>query len=469
VNLQADTLHKRVAEALRDHAMLAATRDTAVRKQSARLEAWAELGDIEALRTLAADIKRHTLDNLDAYLHRFTERVKAAGGRVHFAATRGDAVRIVADIARDSRARTCVQAKSMAAEEIGLRHALEELGLAVYETDLGEYVAQLAGDKPSHIVAPIIHKSRREIARVLARELGFGYTEDPAELVALVRGHFRGVFRRCDMGVSGVNFGVAETGTICLCTNEGNGRYVAGRPRVHVALMGIEKLVPRLADLSVFLKLLARSSTGQRLTVYTTLLTGPRRAGEPDGPRELHVVVLDAGRSKLLAGPFRESLACLRCGACLNVCPIYRNVGGHAYAGPCPGPIGQVISPVLGVGQRCLELPHASSLCGACLEACPVRIDIPRLLLEHRSEQVERGELDRIKRFTYRVVFLAMRHRWSYRLGQRLMRAYLRRRATGGWVGSLPGLAAAWTGCRDVPVPPAETFREFWAREHPYD
>ena len=465
----ANAFNQRAAAALQEPAMLAAVRDTAARKQQGRLEAWAQLRDLPALRDLAADLKRHTLDHLDRYLAQFIERAEALGARVHTAATCRDAVDIITRIARDAGAETYVQAKSMTAEEIGILRALQKLGLEAYETDLGEYVVQLDGDRPSHIVTPIIHKNRRAIAQTLARALDCPYTEDPGRMVAAVRRHFRDVFRRADLGLSGVNFAVAETGTMCICTNEGNGRYAVSRPRIHVALMGLEKLIPRLADLSVFLKLLASSSTGQQITVYSTLLTGPRRPDDPDGPEQLHVVILDAGRSQVLGGPFREALACLRCGACLNVCPVFRNVGGHAYASTYPGPIGKVISPLLGVGEDCHELPHASSLCGACLEACPVKIDIPQLLLEHRAGQVEGGRLDRVKTLAYRLAFFAMRRRWTFRLGQRFMRLFLSALSRDGWVRRVPGPAGGWTEARDIPVNPAQTFHDYWAEEHAHE
>ena len=400
--------------------------------------------------------------HLDEYLARFIDRLESLGARVHTAATRDDALATIKRIVRDAGAKTYVQAKTMTAEEIDVRRALEHMGLHTYETDLGEYVVQLDNDRPSHIVTPIIHKNRRDIANTLCRALDTDYTEEPGELVALVRRHFRDVFRRADLGLTGVNFAVAETGTLCICTNEGNARFVTARPRVHVALMGIEKTIPRLADLPVFLKLLTTSSSGQPLTAYTTLITGPRRAEDPDGPEQLHVVLLDAGRSDILSSPYRDALACIRCAACLNVCPVFRNVGGHAYASTYSGPIGKVISPLLGIGDACYELPNASSLCGACLEACPVNIDIPRMLIQHRADQVAAHRVPFSKSLAYRLAFWAMRRPWTYRLAQRFLRRFLSARATDGWVDSVPGPFAAWTDARDLPVLPPQTFRDWW-------
>ncbi len=306
-----------------------------------------------------------------------------------------------------------------------------------------------------------MHKNRRAVAATLSRALGLVAPEDPAALARHARGYLRDIFRRCDLGVTGVNFAVAETGTLCICTNEGNGRLTATRPRVHIALMGIEKIIPRLADLAVFLKVLARSATGQPITVYTSLIHGPRRSGDPDGPEQLHVVILDAGRWAIQRSEYRDVLRCIRCGACLNACPVYQAIGGHAYGSVYPGPIGSIVTPMLGDGTGA-ELAYASSLCGACQEICPVRIAIPDLLIRWR--QMEAGRLlpawERAALWAYARI---ARHpaAWA-RLGRWAM-ALLRRLGRGGWLRRGPGPLRAWTTVRDLPVPQRSAFREWWA------
>src|SRR5262249_45486005 len=284
---------------------------------------------------------------------------------------------IIVDIARQTNCKRAVKSKSMTSEEVHLNPALEASGVEVTETDFGEYIIQLAGERPSHLVAPAVHHTRESVARVLSNHLGQQLPDDPKTLALTGRRVLREKFFAADLGITGGNFAVAETGTIVLITNEGNGRLTTACPRVHVALVGMEKVIPRFADLPVFLKLLARAATGQTLSIYTTMITGPRQKGEIDGPEEFHLVLLDNGRSKVLATPFRESLQCIRCGACLNACPVYRRIGGHAYGGVYSGPIGSILTPLYDSLADNPHLPHASSLCGACQAACPVRINIP--------------------------------------------------------------------------------------------
>ncbi len=456
---------RNVETALADDVVRAAIDNAATKKIDARAAAVAEVDNFEALRDLARDIKQHTVENLDRYLDQFIASVESLGGRVHLARTADDANRIIAGIARDNDSKLAVKSKSMTSEETGLNAALQAAGVRVVETDLGEFIVQLDHDRPSHIVTPIIHKNRKIIARAFTREIGVEYTEDPQALTMHARRYLRDIFRRCDLGISGVNFAVAETGTICICTNEGNGRLSTTRPRVHVALMGIEKVIPRMVDLAVFLKILARSSTGQPITVYTSLINGPRRPTDPDGPEQLHVVILDAGRRRILQSEYREVLRCIRCGACLNACPVYRRIGGHAYGNVYPGPIGKLLAPLLCDKDHYADLPQASSLCGLCLEVCPVRIDIPDMLVRLRRDQVRDESVPWTRRLAFEWMFRALASPWKYRLAQKLARIATAPWADGQWTRKLPGPAKRLTAFRDAPRPAARPFRELWKHE----
>jgi L-lactate dehydrogenase complex protein LldF len=351
----------------------------------------------------------------------------------------------------------------MVSEEIDLAPALEQAGLEVYETDLGEFIVQIGHDRPSHIVGPIIHKDRQSIAKLFSKYFGTPYDDEPTALTRQARRFLRDKFRSADFGMTGGNFLIAETGQVCVVENEGNARQSITTPRVLVSLVGIEKVVPRLADLAVMLKLLARSSTGQHMTVYTSIFGGPRKAGESDGPEEFHLVLIDNGRSEILAGAYRETLRCIRCGACLNACPVYRSIGGHAYGHVYSGPIGALITPLFqGLGNF-KDLPQASSLCGACYEACPVKIDIPRHLVNMRRDIVERRMNGLCERNIYRLWAWMMLTPRRYRWAVRLQRWRLRKRAKGsGWINKMPAPAAGWTQVRDMPVPARRTFHELW-------
>jgi len=446
----------------------------------------AALADSSELRDHAKRIKEHTLAHLDQYLEQLESSVQRAGGQVHWAATAEDARRIVVEIARANQCQRVVKSKSMTTEEVHLNPALEAAGLEVVETDFGEFVIQLAGERPSHLVAPAVHHTRESIARLLSRHTGSDVPDEPATLALTGRRLLREKFARADLGLSGANFAVAETGTIVLVSNEGNARLTTTCPRVHVALMGIEKVIPRLIDLPVFLKLLARAATGQTLSVYTTMITGPRRPphptlsppggegrvrGEQDGPDELHLVLLDNGRSRVLGTPFRESLQCIRCGACLNACPVYRRIGGHAYGGVYSGPIGSILTPLYDSVADNPQLPHASSLCGACQAACPVKINIPHMLiglreLQHHPAAGPRGTHRKRsvpwERLAYWLWKEVLRRPWLYRLSLRLSRWFLRPLARDGGLKKLPGPGAGWTAARDFPAPATRTFRERW-------
>ncbi|MSS70672.1 MAG: iron-sulfur cluster-binding protein [Candidatus Latescibacteria bacterium] len=416
--------------------------------------------DREALRERGRAIKDEALAHLDRYLAELEASVVRVGGRVHWASDGAEAREIVLRIAREHGVRRVVKSKSMTTEEVHLNGALEAAGMEVTETDFGEFLLQLAGERPSHLVAPVLHKTRERIRALLVEKLNREIPDDPAAMAAAARAVLRDRFREADMGITGVNFAVAETGTVVLVSNEGNARLTTTTPRVHVALMGIEKVIPRFEDLGVFLKLLARSATGQKMSVYTSLITGPRRPGEADGPEAFHLVALDNGRSRILSGPFRESLYCIRCGACLNTCPVYRKVGGHAYGGVYAGPIGAVLTPLYDGLPDYHHLPHASSLCGACQQACPLRIDIPHMLVALRGRLAEEGEVSLAERLIYRAWRAGLRSPGLYRLGTWAARRLLRLMGREGWIAEMPGPAAGWTRVRDFPMPAERGFRE---------
>ncbi|MBM4073663.1 MAG: iron-sulfur cluster-binding protein [Planctomycetes bacterium] len=449
------------AAALRDDGLQAALVRLTSTLMAGNRRGYAALADSNALRDHAKRIKEHALAHLDRYLEQLEASVLRLGGKVHWAEDAADARSIILDIARHSGCKNIVKSKSMTSEEVHLNPALEAAGLDVAETDFGEFIIQLAGERPSHLVAPAVHHTRESVARVLSEHLGERLADDPRSLALTGRRVLREKFRRADMGITGANFAVAETGTIVLITNEGNGRLTTTCPRVHVALMGIEKVIPRLQDLPVFLKLLARAATGQTLSVYTTMITGPRRLGELDGPDEFHLVLLDNGRSRILSSGFRESLQCIRCGACLNACPVYRRIGGHAYGGVYSGPIGSILTPLYDSVEQNPHLPHASSLCGACQAACPVKINIPQMLIGLRELQHQR-QANRLEGLAYKMWSAMLRRPWLYRLALRLAGVFLWPLAKNGWLQRLPGPGEGWTSVRDFPAPARRSFRDRW-------
>jgi len=462
-------IHELGNQTLADAHLQEAYRSSTLRLYNHRLEAISEVPGFERLRERARALKREVIEHLDYYLEQFATNVERRGGKVHWAATAEEACSIVREIAERAGAREVVKAKSMVGEEIGLNHALEAVGIRPVETDLGEFIIQLAGEGPAHIVAPAIHKTRQDVSELFVARLGAERTEEPERLTAIARRALRERFARAGMGVSGANFAVAETGSIVLVENEGNIRFSTTAPRVHVALVGIEKLIPRFADLGVFLQILARSGTGQKLTSYTSILTGPGRPGE-DGPEEIHVVLVDNGRIAALANPqMREALYCIRCGACLNTCPVYRKIGGHAYGWVYSGPIGALITPQFIGIERARELPFASSLCAACREVCPVKINIPDLLLYLRSQAQEKAPAPRPKgslvreSTSIRLWAWVMKRPRAYALGSRLLRWGQVLFARDGWMRKIPIYPASrWTESRDFPALAAKPFRDRW-------
>ena len=448
---------------------------TTIREKRASVVA--ELPDWEQLRLAGAAIKDRTLAGLDRYLVQLEAAVTARGGQVHWARDADEANRIVTSLVRAAGADEVVKVKSMATQEIGLNEALAAAGIAAWETDLAELIVQLGHDEPSHILVPAIHRNRAEIREIFLREMGAagvpapeGLTDEPRALAEAARRHLRRKFLTARVAVSGANFAVAETGTLAVFESEGNGRMCLTLPETLITVMGIEKLVPTWRDLEVFLQLLPRSSTGERMNPYTSMWTG---VSPGDGPQQVHLVLLDNGRTATLADPNgRSALRCIRCSACLNVCPVYERTGGHAYGSVYPGPIGAVLSPQLtGLADPAsASLPYASSLCGACYDACPVRIDIPSMLVHLRTRVVEsKRDSSRVAGPEQAVMSaaawtMASPGRWARVLrAGRLGRVLGRRR---GRITALPPPLSGWTASRDAPLPPTETFRDWWARTH---
>jgi L-lactate dehydrogenase complex protein LldF len=435
-----------------------------------RAKVVAEVEDWEALRLEGADAKDEALTHLADYLERLEASLTANGAVVHWARDAAEANRIVVDIVQAREAREVVKVKSMVTQEIELNEALEAAGINAWETDLAELIVQLGHDRPSHILVPAIHRNRTEIRDIFVREMGAvgrpapaDLTDDPARLAEAARLHLREKFLRAKVGISGANFAVAETGTLVVVESEGNGRMCLTLPETLISVVGIEKVLPTWDDLSAMLQLLPRSSTGERMNPYTTMWTGVH---EGDGPQEVHVVLLDNGRSHVLADRVgRQALRCIRCSACLNVCPVYERTGGHAYGSVYPGPIGAVLNPQLRgtVSEIDRSLPYASSLCGACFDACPVRINIPELLVELRGKVVEEAGPTAESAAMKAAAWVLSDPR---RLATAQKAATIAGRLTHGrTIRSVPGLGA-WTNARDLPTPPTETFRQWWAREH---
>ncbi|AFZ68206.1 LutB/LldF family L-lactate oxidation iron-sulfur protein [Deinococcus peraridilitoris] len=430
--------------------------------------AYGELRALDDLKSYAAAVKDHTLANLDLYLAQLTEHIERLGGHVHFAADAQEAREIVVRIARETNCRSAVKSKSMVSEEIELNAALEAAGVRPVETDLGEYILQQEGEFPSHIIGPAIHKPKREVDELFWRLHGVPRGTSADGLARKAREVIREEFLAADMGISGVNFAVAESGSVVIVENEGNARLTTSAPRVHVAVMGIEKVIPRLSDLGVFLKLLPRAATGQRASVFVSVISGPKRPEESEGPQEFHLVVLDNGRSRILADPeMRASLRCIRCGACLNTCPVYQQLGGHAYGWVYSGPIGSVLDPNLLGLKEAGSLPYASTLCGACGDVCPVRIPLPQMLVTLRGRAVEAGLTSRGEALAMRSFAQVMTRPRIYRLASRGARF-------SPWRGgrlprlNLP-LLAGWQLGRDFPAPARQGFRDLWASRLQYE
>jgi L-lactate dehydrogenase complex protein LldF len=448
---------RRMAADLRHRQTIA----TAMRKyEVVRDQRQAAFQDWQGARQLASQTKWHALHHLGEHLERLTRQLEARGTQVHWASTAAQARQIILEILRQRQARVVVKSKAMTAEEIHLNEALQGAGYEVVESDLGEFIVQLRQEPPYHLVFPAMHLTRSEIRDVFARKLHDAPSDEPEALTMVARRVLRDKYLRADAGITGANFAVAETGMISITENEGNARLTSALPRTMITLVGIEKVLPRLEDLALFLPMLAVMGTGQPLTCYNTLYAGPRQPGEPDGPEAWHVVLLDNGRTGVLADPEqRDALRCIRCGACLNVCPIFRNVGGHTYGTVYGGPIGSVLTPNLLGLQPWKHLSYASSLCGACTETCPVQIDLHHHLLQNRRNAVAQRPR-RLERLAFRLFARVANRPGLWALATRLARAGMRLR--GAVNGSVLDPARAWTQTRELPPVAGQTFREWW-------
>ena len=456
-------------EALHDAALQKALNNMRSGFIERRALAAAELPEFEALRDSARDIKKHTLQHLDLYLEAYEKKVTESGGHVHFCRTPAEANAAVLAICKARGARTVTKGKSMISEEMGLNDALSRAAINPVETDLGEYIIQLRGEIPSHIIAPAVHLNKEQVEadfrRVHTHLPKDRVLTEPTQLLTEARGVLRERFLAADVGITGANFLIAETGTSIIVTNEGNGDLTQTLPKVHIVLASLEKLVPTLEDVSQLLRVLARSATGQDMSVYTTLSTGPRRPDDVDGPEEYHVVLLDNGRSAMLGGEFEDMLRCIRCGACMNHCPVYHAVGGHAYGWVYPGPMGAVLTPSLIGVDKAGHLPNASTFCGRCESVCPVRIPLPKMMRHWREREFARHLTPAAFRSGLRLwAFFAKcpaLYRFATRIGMAALALFGKR---SGRFKSLP-LAGGWTDFRDMPAPQGPTFQARWTKE----
>lgn len=458
----------RLDESLQNSFMRNAVSQAQGRFQSRKQLASDELGNWEEWRSHGEEIRQHVLDNLDYYLQQLSDNVSSRGGHVFFAATAEEATTYIKNIAREKQAKKIVKAKSMVTEEINLNTHLEEMGCTVVETDLGEYILQVDDhDPPSHIVTPALHKNKEQIRDVFTEKLGYTASSAPEELALHARKLLREDYLTADIGITGCNFAVAETGSICLVTNEGNADLVTSLPKTQITVMGMERMVPTFEELDILVSLLTRSAVGQKLTSYVTVLTGPREELDVDGPEEFHLVIVDNGRSDILGTEFQSVLQCIRCAACINICPVYRHVGGHAYGSIYSGPIGAVLSPLLGGYDDFKELPYASTLCGACTEACPVKIPLHELLHKHREVIVEKeGRAPISEKLAMKAFGLGAASSMLYKFGSKMAPSMMNPFTQNNAISKGPGPLKAWTDIREFPAPEKERFRDwFEARE----
>ncbi|WP_206922356.1 LutB/LldF family L-lactate oxidation iron-sulfur protein [Alicyclobacillus suci] len=457
------TVLKRAEMAMQDEFLRKAVRFTTDRLRNKKQTVTASFGHWEAWRERGEAIRAHTIANLDFYLGQFADNLEKQGAHVHFAHDAAEAVTAVREVVREKGAKQIVKSKSMVSEEIHINQHLEADGVRVIETDLGEYIIQLAHEAPSHIIIPAIHKNREQIRALFEADGAKNLSTETRDLTAFARHRLREAFLAADIGITGCNFGIAETGSMVLFTNEGNADMVMNIPKTHIVVMGMERILPTLSDLEVMAHLLPKSATGQNVITYMSMITGPRRSLDHDGPTDLHVIILDNGRSRQLGdAQFQAVLHCIRCGACLNVCPVYRQIGGHAYGAVYPGPIGAVLSPLLNGGEQYSDLPYASSLCGACYEACPVRIPLHDMLVHERQRQVQKGHgkpLEQLAMKGYRQMFAKP---GRYRLAVRMARSFQGPLVHNGKIRARIGPLGGWTASRDFPALAKRSFRDLW-------
>lgn len=466
--IEGATFRERARKTLQNKPMRKAVQKCVDILETRKSKAADELGNWDDWRERGRQIRKHTVDNLDYYLGLLSDNVRKLGGEVYFATDGKDAREIVSAIIKKHEAKLIVKSKSMVSEEIHLNKHLTAEGLDVFETDLAEYILQLANEPPSHIVVPAIHKSRDQIAELFSEVKGEKLSTDTPTLTAFSRYILRDKFIKADVGITGCNFAIAETGSVALVTNEGNARLVSSLPKVHIAIMGMERVLPTFEDLEAILTLLPRSATGQKLTSYVSVTTGPRKKGDLDGPEHFYLVILDNGRSKMLADPdFRQALHCTRCGACFNVCPVYRQVGGHAYGSVYGGPIGSVISSFLDDGLKDFGgLAYASTLCAACSEICSVKIPIHELLFKLRHRYVEDGNSGFTERSIFKVWRVAYEKQDTYNIAMRTAAVVQKPLVDHGYIKWGPPPLSSWTNSRYFPAISDKSFRERWDSKH---
>lgn len=464
-----ETFYDHVDQELKDSFMrnaIASAQDSLRGKKIRATTEDESFGDWEEWREAGAEIRRHTLENLDYYLHKLSENVAERGGHVFFAKTAEEANRYIEEVIRQKEAKNIVKTKSMVTEEISLNETLEAMGCDVLETDLGEYILQIDEDRPSHIIAPSLHKNKEQIRDTYREKIGYEGSENPAELTAYTRKVLREKFLRAEVGITGCNFAVADSGTVTLVTNEGNANMATTLPETQISVMGMERIVPSWEDLDVLVSLLCRSAVGQKLSTYVTAVTPDVDEGAVDAPKDFHLVILDGGRSRALGTEFQEALHCIRCAACVNVCPVYRHIGGHAYGSIYQGPIGAVLSPILGGYEEYGELPYASSLCGACTEACPVKIPLHELLIRHRERMVEgEGKTAASEKMAMKGFGMAASSPSLYQIAVKSAPTVTKPITKEGSIPKGPGPMKPWTQIRDFPAPSKENFRK-WFAEH---
>ncbi|GAF17252.1 L-lactate dehydrogenase [Bacillus sp. JCM 19046] len=455
---------KRVEKGLQDDFMRNAVSSAQERLKTSKSKAEVELGDWEEWRNLSEEIRTHTLNNIDFYLQQLSENVSKIGGHVYFAQTADDANQYIKKVAKAKNAKKVVKSKSMVTEEISMNQALEEMGCEVVETDLGEYILQIDDhDPPSHIVAPALHKNKEQIRDTFQEKKGYTKSANPQELTLFAREQLRKEFLSADLGITGCNFAVAESGSISLVTNEGNARLATALPKTQITVMGMERVVPTWEELDILVSMLCRSAVGQKLTSYVTGLTGAREDGDVDGPEEFHLVIVDNGRSKILGTEFQAALNCIRCAACINVCPIYRHVGGHSYGSIYPGPIGAVLTPLLEGYDDHKDLPYASSLCAACTDACPVKIPLHEMLIKHRRIIAEEKRTSKAEVLAMKGFGVGVSSPTLYKIGTKMAPMMMFPFVKDGAIIKGPGPLKGWTDVRNLPAPAKERFRDWYA------